>query len=108
MSDLRADLTALLDKATADGSKVIAIEAVYRALGEPVDPPTAHQIVFGDAGWSMRHPAGCDTAACRHAIAARRSLVESPYTPGRYEVALGPGGGLAFTPLASTSGGGGT
>lgn len=96
MADLRADITALLDRVQADGSKVIALEAIYQALGESAAPPTRHHIVFGQQGWNIRHPKTCHTADCDVYLSAERTLVRSPYAPGRYEVWLGAGGHLNY------------
>lgn len=92
MNSLRADITALLDRARADGSKVVAIEAVERAL------KPKHLLTIDDhdrrGGWDVEHPRACREAAdCDVAWALRTApLLSSPHARGRsYEVWLEDG-----------------
>lgn len=84
MASLRAELTALLDRARADGSKVVAIEAIDLVLRP------RHQVAIDEVGgWEVTHPRACvDRPHCDLAAAlATAHLLSAPYAMGRtYQV----------------------
>lgn len=85
MADALARLTILLDRAKADGLKVIAIEAVERALSDADFPPEVdHILVVVDGRWLIRHPDDCFATPCPVAQAAHRTLTGAPYADGEY------------------------
>jgi len=79
MPDLRADITALLDRARDEGSKVIAIAAVDQilAVGEPDHLLDIH----GIGEWRLRH-AGCQPACPIYRAVGRSMLIHSPHAAG--------------------------
>lgn len=79
MSDLRADITALLDRARGEGSKVIAIAAVDQILadGEPEHLLDIH----GIDEWRLRHT-GCQDACPIYRAVGRSMLIHSPHAKG--------------------------
>lgn len=93
--DAAARVTALLARAEADGSNVIAIDAVRRALQNrrvPVAEPTVHcefaardhVLVVGNGRWLMRHPDNC-SGYCRVGAAASNPDVRE-WPDGEYLV----------------------
>lgn len=88
-TSLRAELTALRDRARAEGSKVIALEAIDLVL------TPRHQLdIDPDGTWTVEHPRRCVTAAdCDIAHALRAApILSSPHARGRsYQVWLDPG-----------------
>lgn len=85
-ADLLAAVRQVADRAAAEGSNVVALAALYDALG--VDQP--HHLHVRADGYTLTH--GCigwcqvDTAVCR------APLVSSPHAYGRtYEVWLDDG-----------------
>lgn len=97
MSDTIGRLAVLLDRAEADGGRVIAIAALRRILnGQPDPPPAVHLLEFAGAGpsWLLHHPANCTGPDCTVAMAARKTLTLAAYDPGVFEAWAGHGGWL--------------
>lgn len=91
MSSLRADLTALLDRAREDGSKVVAIEAVELVLH-----PRHQLTVEANGDWALRHPY-CDADCGFGEAVATAPLLSSPHARGRtYDVWLDDDHALKF------------
>ena len=104
--DVAARITALLDQAQADGSQVIAIEAIRRVLGhepqarprfelptididvrtpEPTAARNGHVLVVGQGRWVIRHPVACD-GPCSFGDAANKRFQKNLWAEGEYEV----------------------
>jgi hypothetical protein len=104
MSSLHAEITALLDRARADGSKVVALEAVEQVLR-----PKHRLTIHPECGWDVEHPRACRHlgADCDIAHALRTApILSSPHTRGRcYEVWLDPGAvALSFLDITGREG----
>lgn len=93
MSSLYGALTAILDRAQADGLAVVPIDVLRELLQFGARPaPPGHEIVFPGptATWLMRHPADCTDLACRYAAVARRQFPphDGCFAPGEHLVQL--------------------
>lgn len=105
LDSLRAHLTALLDRAQADGLAVIPIDVVRELLdGEP-RTSEQHEIVFPgpSATWIMRHPADCTALRCAHADAARWQFPphDGCHSPGEFVAQLHDDGHLITESLTA-------
>lgn len=88
MSDLRADLEALINRAMADGGAVIPIDVLRDLLEHgPRPAPLNHEIVFPGYShtWLMRHPAECaENLRCVMARVASHTFHTNVYEPGEH------------------------
>lgn len=98
--DLRADLTALADRAAADGSNVISLAALYQTLGTS----RPHHLHVRADGYRLDH-GGCPLGCPIDAAVARSPLHTSPHAYGRtYRVWLDDEDRLRFRDLSTSDG----
>lgn len=91
MADRISDITALADRAAAEGSKTVSLKALYSALG--TEQP--HHLTVRADGYTLTHACAgwCDVDSA----VFRAPLVSSSHAYGRvYEVWLDDDGTLRF------------